>query len=137
MDLVKINFDSANCSSTNKSGLGVVIRDSMGQVLASCSKVVNQAYGSSGVEAMACYRNWRENEVLEGDSLLVVKALTNSKSSMSHIGPLINDAKYYSNSFEKLLYSRITRDCNSVTHNLAKHALNIQDFLAWKEETTP
>ena len=56
---------------------------------------------------------------------------------MSHIGPLINDAKYYSYSFEKLLYSRVMRDCNSVAHSLAKHALNIQDILVWMEETPP
>ena len=52
-DLVKINFDGATCSGTNKSSLGVVIRDSMGQVLESCSKVVNQVHNSSEVEAMA------------------------------------------------------------------------------------
>ena len=132
------------CSSTNKSGLGVVIRDSMGQVLASCSKVVNQVHSSSEVEAMAAGLALSfvaelgvKNAVLEGDSLLVVKALTDSESSMSHIGPLINDAKYYSYSFEKLLYSHVTRDCNSVAHSLVKHALNIQDFLVWMEETPP
>nr|XP_023913022.1 uncharacterized protein LOC112024645 [Quercus suber] len=110
-DLVKINFDGATCSGTNKSGLGVVIRDSMGQVLASCSKVVNQAHSSSEVEAMAAglvlsfaAELGVKNAVLEGDSLLVVKALTDSESSMSPIGPLINDAKYNSYSFEKLLF---------------------------------
>nr|XP_023926910.1 uncharacterized protein LOC112038333 [Quercus suber] len=143
-DLVKINFDGATCSGTNKSGLGVVIRDSMGQVLASCSKVVNQAYNSSEVEAMAvglvlsfAAEIGVKNAVLEGDSLLVVNALTDSESSLSHIKPLINDVKYYSYSLEKLLYSHVTRDCNSVAHSLAKHALNIQDFLVWMEETPP
>ena len=56
---------------------------------------------------------------------------------MSHIGLLINDAKYYYNTFEKLLYSHVTRDCNSVAHSLVKQALNIQDFLVWMEETPP
>ena len=67
----------------------------------------------------------------------MVKALTECESSMSHIGLLINDAKYYSNTFEKLLYSYGTRDCNSVTHSLAKHALNIQNFLVWMEKALP
>ena len=114
----------------------------MGQVLASCSKVVNRVHSSSEVEAMAAGLALSfvaelgvKNAVLEGDSLLVVKALTDSESSMSHIGPLIDDAKYYSYSFEKLLYSHITRDCNSVAHSLVKHAFNIQDFLVWMEET--
>ena len=143
-DLVKINFDDTTCSGTNKSGLNVVIKDSMGQVLASCSKVVNQAHNSSEVEAMAAGLALSfaaeigvKNAILEGDSLLVVNALTDFESSMSHIGPLINDANYYSYSFEKLLYSHVIRDCNSVAHSLAKHALNIQDFLVWTEETPP
>ena len=63
-----------------------------------------------------------KNAILEGDSLLMVKALTDFESSMSHIGPLIDDAKYYSYSFEKLLYSHVTKDCNSVAHSLVKHA---------------
>nr|XP_023893058.1 peroxidase 5-like [Quercus suber] len=86
----------------------------MGQVLASCSKVVNQAHSSSEVEAVAAglvlsfaAELGVKNAVLEGDSLLVVKALIDSESSMSTIGPLINDAKYYSYSFEKLLYQEI------------------------------
>ena len=133
VDLVKINFYGVTCSSANKSGLGVVIRDSMGQVLASCSKVVNQTHSSSEVEAMVAglvlsfaAKLGVKNVILEGDSLLVMKALTEFEISMSHIGPLINDAKYYSNKFEKLLYSHVTRDCNSIAHSLAKHALNIQ-----------
>ena len=72
----------------------------MGQVLASCSKVVNQVHSSSEVEAMAAGLALSfvaelgvKNAVLEGDSLLVVKALTDSESSMSHIGLLIDDAK--------------------------------------------
>ena len=29
------------------------------------------------------------------------------------------------------------RDYNSVAHSLAKHALNIQDFLVWMKEALP
>ena len=29
------------------------------------------------------------------------------------------------------------RDYNSVAHSLAKHALNIQDFLVWMEKAPP
>ena len=47
-DAVKINFDGANFSELKKSGIGVVIRDSAGQVLASMSQQINQAYFSRG-----------------------------------------------------------------------------------------
>ena len=36
--LVKINFDGAILSESNKTGIGVVILDNNGAVLASCSK---------------------------------------------------------------------------------------------------
>lgn len=50
-ETVKINFYGAVFSSENKSGLGVVVRNSSGQVMASCSKLVHQAYDSNEVEA--------------------------------------------------------------------------------------
>ena len=49
----KINFDGAIFPVEKKSGIGVVIRDSRGLVIASCSKVVHQVLGASEVEAMA------------------------------------------------------------------------------------
>ncbi|XP_023906710.1 uncharacterized protein LOC112018416 [Quercus suber] len=140
-EMVKINFDGAVFSGKNKSGLGVVVRNSSGQVMASCSKLVNQVYDSNEVEDMAAA--WAlsfaaeigiNNAVLEGDSLLVMKALTDPESSMSSIGSFINDAKHFSNSFEKLLYSHVTRDCNNVAHSLAKHAINVPYFLVWMKE---
>ena len=49
----KINFDGANFPTEKKSGIGVVITDSRGLVIASCSKVVHQMLGASEVEALA------------------------------------------------------------------------------------
>ncbi|XP_023892982.1 uncharacterized protein LOC112004977 [Quercus suber] len=143
-EMVKINSNGTVFSGENKSGLGVVVRNSSGQVMASCSKLVNQVYDSNEVEAMAAA--WAlsfapeigiNNAVLEGDSLLVMKALTDPESSMSSIDPFINDAKHFSNSFDKLLYSHVTRDCNNFAHSLARHAINIPDFLVWMEKVPP
>ena len=50
---MKINLDGAVFSNENKSGINVVIRDCSGLVLASCSKIVQQAYNSSEIEALA------------------------------------------------------------------------------------
>ena len=38
---VKINFDGANAESSRMSGVGVVIQDSEGVVLASCAEKLN------------------------------------------------------------------------------------------------
>ena len=75
----KINFDGAIFPIEKKSGLGVVIRDSRGLVIASCSKVVHQALGVCEVEALAVA--WAlsfasdvgvKRAVLEGGSMAVI-----------------------------------------------------------------
>lgn len=50
---------------------------------------------------------------------------------------MINDAKHYFNSFEKLLYSHVTGDCNNVAHSLTRHLIYILEFLVWIEEVLP
>ena len=54
--LVKINFDRAIFSESNQSGVGVVIRDNNGPVLASCSEKIHQAYKPDEVEALAALK---------------------------------------------------------------------------------
>ena len=54
--LVKINFDRAIFSESNQSGVGVVIRDNNGAVLASCSEKIHQAYKPDKVEALAALK---------------------------------------------------------------------------------
>ena len=54
--LVKINFDRAIFSESNQSGVGVVIRDNNGAVLASCSEKIHQAYKPDEVEALAALK---------------------------------------------------------------------------------
>ena len=79
---VKINFDGATFNDINKAGLGVVIRDSFGQVLASLSKQIQLPFSSDLVEAMAAVRALSftaelgfSRFILEGDLELIIKAL--------------------------------------------------------------
>ena len=50
---MKINFNRAVFSSFNASSIGVVIRNNLGQVIASCSQRLPQVYSSNEVEALA------------------------------------------------------------------------------------
>ena len=47
------NFDGAVFDEANMSGVGVVIRDSYVEVLASCSEKISQAYEAEVTEALA------------------------------------------------------------------------------------
>ena len=61
----KINFDTAIFVGDNKSGIGVVIRDKNSLVIASCSQVLQHAYSSNEIEALAgsCYCVFQEARI--------------------------------------------------------------------------
>ena len=54
--LVKINFDGAVFGASNVSGIEVVIRDSNGAVLVSCSQKIPQAYKVEEIEPLAALK---------------------------------------------------------------------------------
>ena len=47
------------------------------------------------------------------------------------MGSAIRRCESYETKFSRLLYSHVKRNGNSVTHNLAKHAICIPDFQVW------
>ncbi|XP_075665465.1 uncharacterized protein LOC142635144 [Castanea sativa] len=100
VDMAKINFDGAVFTGENKSGIGIVIRDRSGLVIASCSKKLQQAYSSAEVEALAAATALSfaadigiNKAILEGDSMEVITALSQEAPILSSIGPWIDDAK--------------------------------------------
>ena len=140
-NFVKINFDSAVFSKDNFSGVGVVIRDENGLVLGSCSKHLPQAYSAVEVEALAAATALALAEdldmtrvILEGDSLVIIKALREEEQFLSPIGLLLEDVRMLSLSFQQLLYSHTKREGNSVAHNLTRYTNSIPDFLVWMED---
>ena len=81
-NLVKINFDGAVFSKDNFFGVVAMIRDENGLVLGSCTKRLPQAYSAVEVEALAATTALAlakdlgvTRVILEGDSLVVIKAL--------------------------------------------------------------
>ncbi|XP_065621858.1 uncharacterized protein LOC111993424 [Quercus suber] len=138
---VKANFDGANSNVSRLSGVGVLIRDPDGAVLASCAEKFDQAYKAEDTEALAklkaltfahdlCF----QNVVLEGDALSLIQVLKSHEQNLSLWGLLIEYVKVYRIKFRRLLYSHVKRNGNSVAHNLAKHAICIPDFQVWMED---
>ena len=115
-NLVKINLDGAIFSKDNFSRVRAVIRDENGLVLGSCSKHLPQAYSAVEVEALAAATALALAEdldmtrvILEGDSLVIIKALREEEQFLSPIGLLLEDVRMLSLSFQKLLYSHTKR----------------------------
>ena len=138
---VKVNFDGAVFDDANKSGVGVVIRDSYGAVLASCSKKIFRAYKAEVTEALAvgkalsfAHELGFQNVILEGDALGLIQALKSQEQNLCPLGLLVEDVKIYSSHFQRVLYSHVKRNGNSEAHNLARHVISISDFQVWMED---
>lgn len=75
--------------------------------------------------------------ILEGDSAVLMKALTCAEVSLASYGPLIEDFKFSSRCFSQLLYSHVRRKCNKVIPSLARHATNVFYLIVWMENVLP
>jgi len=85
----KINFDGALFKAENQAGIGVVIRDSEGQVMVSLAQRIPLPNIAIEVEALAARRAMElaletvlNKGVLEGDSLILMNALKSNSHSL-------------------------------------------------------
>ena len=74
--------------------------------------------------------------IIVGDSLNVIRALSDSAENRSLLGHIYNDIKYNLRGMEVLSFSWVKRCGNMVAHSLAKHARNLLDDMYWVEDTT-
>nr|POE45359.1 hypothetical protein CFP56_54640 [Quercus suber] len=87
-------------------GIGVVIRDSNGAVLASCSEKIPQAYKAEEIEALATLKALSFafevgflSAMLKGDCLGLIQALKSEERNLSPTGLLIEDVKLFANNY--------------------------------------
>ena len=64
----------------------------------------------------------------------VIKGLMEEERMLVPLGLLIKDAKIFSHRFDELQYSHAKRECNVLTHNLARYVISILDFVVWMED---
>ena len=67
-------------------------------------------------------------------SLSVIKELTEGLEILSYATSLLSDIRRYLAMSRDLRALFVRREENSVTHCLAKYALNVEDYISWMEE---
>ena len=142
--MVKASFDGAIFTKEHWFGIGVVLRDDQGSVLASLSWQVSQAYNLVEIESTVTTATLRFSSklgfsqvVLEGDLQVLMETLINDNVFLSSDGLLIDDIRLATRFFSQLHYSHVKRKGNKVAHNLAKHVLCISNFVVWMEDVPP
>ena len=91
--MIKVNFDGVLFRDIRKAGIGVIVRDSNGQALASLSEQASFPFSSKIAEAMAAARALSfvqglgfTSFILEGDSANVINTLKLEEKSLSTYG---------------------------------------------------
>ena len=140
----KINFDRAIFKSMARAGLGVVVRDEEGMVIAALSQNIKLPSSVDLVEALAARRAIlfaQEISVThveaEGDSLKVITAINDPKHNRTQWGHVIEDIKKASTGLQLCSFCHISRGGNSLAHSLARIAVLTTDTDVWLEELPP
>ena len=122
----KINFDGATFAREKCSGLGVIVQDKEGLVIAAMATRVPQLLQAIEIKALAANKALEfaqemgiSDVVLEGDSSLVMAALNSKNPGLAPYGLMIQDSLSLSTAFYKLSYPHTKREGNTVAHNLA------------------
>ena len=125
----------------NRIGLGVVVGDHQGQVLASLSENVPLPPSSDDVEALADARaiNFAaelgfSSVIIEGDSEAIIKALKSNEESLATYGHMISAVRPAIDAFRNISFSHTRWQGNAIARNLVRH---VSGYLVWMEDIPP
>ena len=140
--LVKVNVDDATTKRQNIAGVGSVIRNELGRVVAAMCRKIPAPLGPLEVEAKAFEAGLQlardmgfQDIILEGDSLILVRALCGLSSPPSTIDSMVVGMQLLCSDFRTVYISHVRRQGNKPAHILAKYALGINESVVWIEET--
>ena len=138
---MKVNFDRATFKDKNLVGLGGVIRNNRGLVMAAFTQTIPLSTSIEMVEVLAARsalglaQELSLNQVqLKGESEVIINALSKGGMDSSSYGHIIKDIKFLSLAFQCLSFCHTHRQGKKVAHCLARSACKFSPFQVWMEE---
>ncbi|KAL5775240.1 hypothetical protein ACOSP7_012797 [Xanthoceras sorbifolium] len=136
--VVKINTDAGISLNNSKVGLGVIIRGSDGQVLASCGKPLKALHSPLIAKSLAvlCGISLSVDArlvpaSLETDSETLVKLVNSNAAPLSEVGLFVSEIVQALNSGVLVNFSFVPRLANATAHCIAKTTLSLDSFPVW------
>ena len=140
-DFYKVNYDGTMFGESSEVGIGVVVRNENGEVMASLAEQITIPASVQVLEALATRRATifsmelgLHRVIIEGDSEIVFKALSRECSNCSCI---IKDCKSISGFFSNLFLLSYQAAGQLCGHALAKRARKSSPLLVWMESVPP
>ncbi|KAH9747206.1 reverse transcriptase domain-containing protein [Citrus sinensis] len=140
-DWVKVNVDAAMDEQNNLAGLGAVIRNYRGEVVAAAVNTVKSFGDVEMCEAraalwgiQAAIKAGASSIILESDSKRVVELINSKQSTLTELFWVIFDILEAKKSFQNFKAQHVGRTCNTLAHNLAKLALRKSEPCIWLDE---
>ena len=125
---------------TGENFSGAVIRDHLGRVLLSSCSVNKKCATVEEVEAKACYEGikqateWiKKPTIIESDCLCLVEALKTPMDNKSRYSNIVKEIKHATRMIPDVRFSKIGRECNRVSHELAQLARRTLHSTVWRE----
>ncbi|KAL4318018.1 hypothetical protein GQ457_18G000980 [Hibiscus cannabinus] len=139
--LVKANFDASFSSVDRASWSGVVVRNSIGEIMGACRRFSPYVASAFMAEAYAALHAIDllvdlgfDSAVIEGDSLTIIKKLQASSSDLSELSAIIFEVQAKAKTLRNCSFNFTSRASNQVAHIIAKDfSLNSGDRF-WVEE---
>ena len=138
--LVQNQFDGTVFQEKN-AGLGIIIRNDHGLVMAALTQVIPLPTSVEMVEVLAARRALIfakeltfDHIILEGDSDIAICAMTSDVFLAASFGHILLDIKALATHFRHVVFRHTRRQGNKVTHNLARAACNFHPLCTWIEK---
>ena len=121
LEHVKLNFDAVVFNSINMAGIGVIARNWNGAVIEAMSMPIPLSQTVNEMEALVCRKAVQfakdlglQKVVIEGDSLVVINALSQGPDCLSSFGNVIDDILVLADDFQFCVFNHVKRLCNVV-----------------------
>jgi ribonuclease HI len=141
---VKINWDAALDKQKKLMGVGVMIRDHRGDVIATQCSTWQYITDPAVAEAMALRTAAAVRQqlgimevILEGDSLEVVQAVKKEEESWTNFGPIVEEVKDMLKGCHSWKISHVKRTANEVAHKMAKMVVSLNVNQIWVSTIPP